>query len=552
MTANNRLISASMELRSWLKLAAFVLIGFAALSSAVLYEMSTNLQSHVHAVHQIARLQAAHADLARSVPRAWLDIETGKHSSAVSALAELHRAIVVAQGITDELAKSHESLVRPVESDAQQQWAKLRASLTGMVEVAAPVVSRKQLIRPAAGPVAAVDQAALENFNAILESSISRAGLIGAQSESSLQSALTRLRGITLVVMGLLVVYGLFVFWCIDYRIRARARDLSYRILQYINGTFSPSARLPSSDEFGLIETQIDECAQRVLGEQMKVARAHQKTLRQLEERTTELSNLNEALKVSGRALVRFLTDVSHDLRTPLAIMVGESEVSLRSQSTSVEHYKETLSRMLEQTKYLSALVDQLLYMARSRISAVPLEPDYIDMMELVEIACRDMKTLADRRDVAIDVNVDIDSCIVLGDPVRLREMMLTILDNAVEYSRSGGTITVNMTVQAPGLVITVSDTGIGIPANELSMVFRRFYRAQNAPGANAHGTGIGLAVAKGIIESHRGTIEIESTENRGTLVTLTLPFVDQSRPEITAATHEQKSKNASPSQLLS
>ena len=551
MIANNRSNSDSMKIRSWLKLAAVGLIGLASLSSVVLYEVVANLRSHAQAVHQAARHQAVNAALARSVPRAWLDIETGKRSSIVPALAKLRRATTVAQDIAEELETSNERPALPGESDARQHWVKLSASLAGLVKVAEPVVSGKSMIRPAAGPVTNADRTAIENFNAILKSSISQARAVTMQSESSMREALTTMYGTALVVVGVLIVYGLCVFSFVDHRIRVRARDVSHRLLQYTDGSFTPPARVPSKDEFGQIEAQVDACAQKVHGERMKVAGAHEKTLQQLEERTHELSKLNDALKVSGRALVRFLTDVSHDLRTPLAIMVGESEVSLRSQSTSVEDYKETLSRMLEQTRYLSSLVDQLLYTARSRVSAVPLEPDYVDMVRLVQVACRDMRTLADQRDIAIDVNADIDNCIVLGDQTRLREMTLTILDNAIEYSRPGGTISVSVAVQAPNLVITISDTGIGIPANEMPMIFRRFYRAQNAPDANAQGTGIGLAVAKGIIESHSGTIEIESTEDQGTLVTLGLPLVDPSRMETNPASLEPNVKDDIQSRLL-
>ncbi len=551
MTANNRSKSDPMNIRCWLKLAAIGFLAFAGLSSVVLYKMALNLQFHMEAVLQASRLQAANAELARNVPLAWLDVETGDHNLAVPALAELRRATTVARTIADELATRHEQHVLADQIDARGHWLKLRSSLAALIEAAEPIVSRSRVIRPAAGPATTMDRTAFESFNARLKSSISQARFASAQSESGMLWAMNTMHGAVLVIIGIMIAYGMFLISFIDHKIRVRARDVSLRILQYTNGPFSPPTRVPLRDEFGVIEAQIDECAQKVHGEQMRVASAHQETLQQLEERTSELSKLNEALKVSGRALARFLTDVSHDLRTPLAIMVGESEVSLRSQSTSVEEYKETLSRMLEQTRYLGSLVDQLLYTARSRVSTVPLEPDYVDILELVQVACRDMKTLADKSDIAIEIEGGIESCIVLGDQIRLREMMLTILDNAIEYSRPGGTISVVVTEQAPFLRITISDTGIGIPANEMPMIFRRFYRAQNAPDANAQGTGIGLAVAKGIVESHSGTIEIDSAEDQGTMVTLCLPLVDQSRLDTKVAPLKQSSKEDAPNRLL-
>ncbi len=536
MTMNILTKSDFMSIRSWLRAAAFGLICLASLSCVVHYKMAADVQSYADHLRQSSRLQTVNAELARDATAAWLSIEAGDRTLAAPALTDLRQHRTRVQGIMDEFSASQGQHPAPHVVYNRAHWSQLRASLSRLIEIAEPIVARSKMITPAAGPATpatlSIDRTAFQEFTEVLKSNSATTRFSIVQSHSSLRWVLQYMCTSALAMTGAMIAYGLFIFLFIGHRIRARTAEVSNRILQYTNGAFSPPARKPQGDEFGIIEAQVDECARTVYGCQMKVASAHETTLKQLKDRTQELGKLNEALRASGRALVRFLTDVSHDLRTPLAIMVGESEVSLRSKSTSIGEYKETLSKMLEQTRYLGSLVDQLLYTARSKVSAVPLEPEYIDVAKLVRSACRDMKTLADNREIAINTNDSATSTIVLGDQIRLREMILTILDNAIEYSKPSSAISVSIVEQAPYLKIVVADTGIGIPSSEMPMIFRRFYRAENAPDANAQGTGIGLAVAKGIVESHNGTIEIESKENQGTVVTLLLPLVEEPRLE--------------------
>lgn len=534
MTMNSKMSQDYMSIRAWLRLAAIGLVAWAILSSLGLYHIAQDVQKHAEQLRQSTRLQSISATLGHDITGAWLNVNSGHHQRTAPALAELKQHRDTIRDVLDMLQTPRDIYPSKANMHDRSDWEGLHNSLSEMIKVAEPMVARSLNAvfdaTPATPPTASIDKPVFKNFMNHLKTTISANRFAGTHSYVSARWVLRNLCTMTLAIIALITLCGLFFLIFMSFRIGSRTTDVTNRILQYTSGVAEPPDRGPRNDEFGAIEAKVDHCAQTVYGMQMEVAQEHEKTLKQLKARTEELSKLNDALRASGRALVRFLTDVSHDLRTPLAIMVGESEVSLRSQSTSIDEYKETLSRMLDQTRYLGSLVDQLLYTARSRVSAVPLQPDYIDVPELVGNACRDMKTLAANRDIAIEFNNESARHIVLGDQTRLREMMLTIIDNAIEYSKPDGTIVVSISEKTANLKIAVVDSGIGIPAHEIPMIFRRFYRAENAPDANAQGTGIGLAVAKGIVESHDGTIEIDSQEGKGTTVIVMLPLVDQKK----------------------
>lgn len=535
MTKEGRTNSDLMSIRAWLRLAALGLIALAGMSCFAFYQMAGEVQSYAEQLRRNSHYQTVNAALARDVTRAWLNVESGDPALFPAALAELEKHRKVVQGIVDETGVSPGTISPAHHLQDRTHWLQVHSGLGELIKVAqAAGVRLKATSTGKEGPasVSLADRMVFRQFVDSLGAHIATSRFAGMQSHSGVHFVLEHLCLASLAMTGAMIAYGLFFFLFISHRIRTRTSEVVQRLLQYSSNAPSNSNPPPQGDEFGTIEAQIDLCAQTVYTRQMEVEKAHRLTMRQLEKRTQELAKLNDALRASGRALVRFLTDVSHDLRTPLAIMVGESEVSLRSKSTSISEYKETLSKMLEQTRYLGSLVDQLLYTARSRVSAVPLEPEYVEIGELVRLACRDMQTLADGREVLIEFTGLNDRQVVLGDRTRLREMMLTILDNAIEYSKPHTAIAVSIARHATNLKVEVADQGIGIPAREMPMIFRRFYRAENSSEANVKGTGIGLAVAKGIVESHNGTIEISSEEGQGTTVTLILPLANKTTLE--------------------
>lgn len=242
-------------------------------------------------------------------------------------------------------------------------------------------------------------------------------------------------------------------------------------------------------------------------------------------DRTAELSQANAALRATDAVRRRFLADISHELRTPLTIIRGEAEVALRAAlpaEPAESAVRATLHRIVEQAEHTAQLVNDLLFIARSdadklRLNTVPTPFD-----ELVAAACVDSRALSRERAIEVNYTQRQPAAVVDGDPVRLRQLLHILLDNAKRYGDEGSRITVSLVPTGIGLRLGVRDIGPGIPHEELPHLFDRFYRGANA--TDREGSGLGLTMAKAIVEAHRGHIRIDSEAGRGTLVEVDLP----------------------------
>ena len=177
-----------------------------------------------------------------------------------------------------------------------------------------------------------------------------------------------------------------------------------------------------------------------------------------------------------------------------------------------------------DRAKHLSVLVGDLLFIARQGAGAAKLKIRPVDVTELVGSVVGDAKIMAMNKDVGVAFADDTPHMIIDADPARLRQLLLILLDNAVRYSQAGGRVTVGLSRQNGTVTIQIADTGVGIPQEDLESVFERFRRAGNAAEVNDEGLGLGLPVAKAIVESHGGKIELESKVGEGTTVLVSLP----------------------------
>jgi signal transduction histidine kinase len=238
-----------------------------------------------------------------------------------------------------------------------------------------------------------------------------------------------------------------------------------------------------------------------------------------------ELRKTNAALSRVDQTRRQLFADISHELRTPLTMIRGEAQVALRGSKKSPAEYKEALQRIHDQAQQLGRLVDDLLFIARTDGGAPHLKRETVALHTLVGQVCLEAEVLADPRNIHIHFQTNVKSAMVTGDPGRLRQLFVILLENAIRYSKPAGRITVDISPALAGVAVSVIDSGIGIAPDELERVFERFYRGGNgAATANPEGSGLGLPVAKAIIDAHSGTVKIASKLNKGTTVTVTLP----------------------------
>jgi two-component system, OmpR family, sensor histidine kinase CiaH len=233
----------------------------------------------------------------------------------------------------------------------------------------------------------------------------------------------------------------------------------------------------------------------------------------------------NRALVPIRQAFARqrqFTADASHELRTPLALIRANAEMLERS-SRLEGGDTELVTEIINETDHLNRLVGDLLTLARADAESSKLASKPVDLRDLVTGVHEDLHLIAESRgiDSAISVNGPL---IVPGDEGRLRQLLLILLDNALKYTDPGGRVDVAIQRDDNRAKLVISDTGIGIPTEDLPHIFDRFYRVDRAREHESGGTGLGLAIAQWIVQAHRGTIKVDSQVGRGTSFVIDLP----------------------------
>lgn len=216
------------------------------------------------------------------------------------------------------------------------------------------------------------------------------------------------------------------------------------------------------------------------------------------------------------------VSTVSHELRTPLAGLRGFLELMLH-QEYPPEERRAFLHLMLGESLRLAALVDDLLDLRRLGADEVVWHFQPTSLLPLLGEAADLFAKQSDRHVVTLAAEAPLPA--VRADPDRIRQVLANLISNAIKYSPDGGVVTVGASVHEAEVVVTVSDTGIGIPPEAMPRLFERFYRAATGDGRRVGGTGLGLALVKEIVERHGGRVGVDSTPGRGSTFTFTLPL---------------------------
>ena len=237
---------------------------------------------------------------------------------------------------------------------------------------------------------------------------------------------------------------------------------------------------------------------------------------------SASFNQLLSRLDLSFESMRRFVADASHELRTPLSIIRGEADVAL-SHDRSAAEYRESLAIILDESRRLSRLVDDLLNLARADAGRLKLQSEEFYLNDLLAECCRSAQSLAAARGIALECHSAEDARF-RGDEELLRRLVMNLLDNAIRYTPPGGKITATLEVELSEVRIGIADNGTGIAPDAAPPVFERFYRADTARSRQGGGFGLGLAIVKWIAESHRGEVALATTPGAGSTFTVTLP----------------------------
>jgi heavy metal sensor kinase len=247
----------------------------------------------------------------------------------------------------------------------------------------------------------------------------------------------------------------------------------------------------------------------------------------ELEKLATALNRMMARLEESFHHIHRFSADASHEIRTPLAIIRGELENALNTPALTAS-LRDTLSSSLEEVERLARIVEQLLEMTRLEAGETLVDLTRVDVAELVRSTVDQMRLLAVEKQVELRFE-GAQALPVKCDPLRLKQIVVNLVDNAIKYTPSGGSVLVSSFPINEKAVLEVTDTGVGIPAQALPRVFDRFYRVDGGRSRQTGGTGLGLAIVKSISTAFGGVVTVNSTEGSGAVFRVELPLEPQS-----------------------
>lgn len=228
------------------------------------------------------------------------------------------------------------------------------------------------------------------------------------------------------------------------------------------------------------------------------------------------------------RQQTNFVATVSHELRTPLTSISGYLELLSDGYAGELSaEQKQMVEVMDRNTNRLSRLIEDLLVLNRSDSRSVQSEAAEVSIYELIDEACRELPPIAKSDNITLDIEVGPIKSIVSGDRGQLKSVIVNIISNAIKFSRPGGVVTIRCSRDevAGRIRIICVDRGIGIPAEDQQRLFTRFFRAANATEQQIPGTGLGLTIAKQIVEDHGGQVRLTSVEGEGTTVVIDLPL---------------------------
>jgi len=218
----------------------------------------------------------------------------------------------------------------------------------------------------------------------------------------------------------------------------------------------------------------------------------------------------------------QFVSDVAHELRTPLSIMSGELEVALRKERTPAD-YQQVLNSSKQETDRLIELSENLLFLARADQGRQAIEFEKVDITDLIGSVIAGLQAQSTKQEIAIHFQPEEEPTFVEGQPGMLTRLFLNLIQNAIQYTPSHGEIWISLSTGKQYVEVEVRDTGVGIPPEEQEKIFNRFYRV-DASRSQTKGYGLGLAICKSIVELHHGRITVRSALRKGSTFTVILP----------------------------
>lgn len=438
-------------------------------------------------------------------------------------------------------ARSNELLALDTSPASRQEHLQRQDALTVLAENLAELEAAVDNARPLqAGADAAqawqalsavFDRAQGRDLRALLANSREREAAAVTRERAAADEALTRMRALWLAMAATLALAALGSAVYFARALRRPLDGLSQGAMALQQGHLQHRIPEQGRDEFTAVAHSMNTMAAELEQHREREIHQRQRLEVQVVERTAELTQALQALQDTEVRRRQLFADISHELRTPTTAIRGEAEVTLRGTDRPADEYRAALTRIVDTSRQLGTVIDDLLAMARSDIDALSLVKRPLDLHQTFAEAVAQAQALAEAH--GIDLQADAathEHSRVLGDPQRLRQLLLVLLDNAIRYSQPGGQVSARLQAQGQHWCVEVQDRGIGIPVHELPQVFERHFRGSAARRHRADGSGLGLAIARALALAHGGQLVLNSSPGQGTVARLRLPAAPQAQ----------------------
>ena len=288
------------------------------------------------------------------------------------------------------------------------------------------------------------------------------------------------------------------------------SRSLSGPLLQMnqaaqaiARGDYSRKVPVKSKDEMGLLAASLNSLSQ------------------EIQEKITAIERLDQTRR-------DFLANVSHELRTPLTIMQGYTEALLDGFAESEEDRRQYLNNVLEELQRLKRLVNDVLDLRSLEAGRITLNRQKVDIAKVIEKVATIFQPYFSEKQVLFSFAAQKVGLEAYADPDRLEQVFVNLIDNALRFTPAGGEIKISAALAENDVRVIVEDSGPGIPQEELTLIWERFYKVDKARSRDGEGSGLGLAITKGIIDAHNGKIEVASEVGGGTVMAVCLPVFQE------------------------
>ncbi len=306
-------------------------------------------------------------------------------------------------------------------------------------------------------------------------------------------------------------------------------------------GDLSHIVAANTSDELGNLAQRFNHMTLQIREQRDALHQTNETLERQVADRTQQLLNRTKELEAVNAKLrdidtkrAQFFADISHELRTPLTVLRGQTEVALRRQDSTPAQTRETLEGVVRKVAQMGRLVEDMLFLARSEHGSVEMHMRPLVLQEMLSDALLDSQTLARRKGIVLAPQQPFDPVVIHGDAERLRQAVLIVLDNAIKFAPEQSNVAISLISSDGHATLTITDSGPGFSQGDADRAFVRFYRGEAGRGGLGRGAGLGLPIAKWIIDGHDGTIGIESAAQNGATVIITLPLAENTQVEMT------------------